>query len=537
MGEAGSAASSLVEIVPNFSEGRRTEVIEAILAALRVPGVRMLTWQADPDHNRLDATLVGSPEAVRRSAMAGAATAARLIDMDQHQGNHPRMGAVDVIPFLPVRGISMQECIDLARDVAREIGETLGIPVYAYDQAALVPERRSLADVRKGEYEGLKADVAKGERLPDFGPAQIGSAGAVAVGARKPLVAFNVYLDGTDEAAAKAVARAARESTGGLKNVRAIGFFVEERDCVTVSMNLVDVEATPIHRALELVRSEAARFGLHVTDTEIVGMAPELALIGAAGHYLQLKGFDPDEQVLERVLAAGADEAEPVAVPPGPPEPAAIQPAPASVSGETVGGFLDGLASAEPTPGGGTAAALTGAAGAALVAMVARLTAGKKGFEPLEGRMREIEQAAEDAREAFARLADRDAEAFDQVMRAFRMPKETDQQKAARHEAIQRGLTGAAQVPLETARAAVGLMEAAREVTAQGNPSAASDGAAAAELLAAACRAAVRNVQINAASITDEWLKGGLASDASSLLARADELLAATGEAFASRLP
>ena len=262
MSAESSGRNPLVEIVPNFSEGRRQDVIDAILAASRVPGVRMLTWQADPDHNRLDASLVGSPEAVRRSALAAAAKAAELIDMDQQRGSHPRMGAVDVIPFLPIRDLSMEDCVALARDVGKEIADSLGLPVYLYDQAALLPERSSLAVVRKGEYEGLKADVAEGKRLPDYGPHEIGKAGAVAVGARKPLIAFNVYLNGADEDAAKQIARAVRESTGGLKNVRSIGFFVEERGAVTVSMNLVDTDATPIYRALELVKLEASRFGL-----------------------------------------------------------------------------------------------------------------------------------------------------------------------------------------------------------------------------------------------------------------------------------
>src|SRR5262249_21448920 len=208
------------EIVPNFSEGRRQDVIDAILAALRVPGVRVLNTQWDPDHNRLDASLVGSPDAVRASALAATKVAAELIDMDAHQGNHPRMGAADVIPFLPIRDVTMDDCVALARDVAREIGQQLGIPVYCYDRAALSPARRRLAEVGRGEYEGLKADVAAGRRLPDFGPHEIGRAGAVAVGARKPLVAFNVYLAGRDEEQAKAIARRVRESSGGLTNVR-----------------------------------------------------------------------------------------------------------------------------------------------------------------------------------------------------------------------------------------------------------------------------------------------------------------------------
>ena len=518
MSAEASGRTPLVEIVPNFSEGRRQDVIDAILAACRVPGVRMLTWQADPDHNRLDASLVGSPEAVRRSALAAAAKGAELIDMDQQRGSHPRMGAVDVIPFLPIRDISMEDCVALARDVGKEIADSLGLPVYLYDQAALLPERSSLAVVRKGEYEGLKADVAEGKRLPDYGPHEIGKAGAVAVGARKPLVAFNVYLDGADEDAAKQIARAVRESTGGLKNVRSIGFFVEERGVVTVSMNLVDTDATPIYRALELVKLEASRFGLSVTDTEIVGMAQEAALTETAAFYLQLKGFESDEQILERVLASGTQDEEQAE----------------GFAGRTVAGFLDALASSAPTPGGGTAAAVTGAAGAALVAMVARLTLG--GLEAVEGRMREIVAAADEGRASLLQLADRDAQSFDAVMAAFKMPKDTDELKAERSHVIQRTMTGAAEVPLETARAALSLMELAHEVTEKGNPASASDGAAAAELLAAACRAAVRNVEINAGSIKDPAAASALSGEGNDLVRRADELRDATVAAFRATL-
>ncbi len=499
---------ALVEIVPNFSEGRRAEVIDAILAALRVPGVRMLTWQADPDHNRLDASLVGPADAVRRSALAGTAAAAELIDMELHRGNHPRMGATDVIPFLPVRGISMEECAELARDVAREIGDRMGIPVYCYGEAALLPERRSLADVRRGEYEAIRDDVAEGRRLPDFGPAHVGSAGAVAVGARKPLVAFNVYFAGGDEAAVRAVARNVRESSGGLRNVRAIGFRMEDRGRVTVSMNLVDVDATPLPRALELVRAEAARHGLTVLDTEIVGMVPERALIDAAGFYLQLEGFDPQEQILERVLASdpeGSDQ-------------------PRSFADDPVAGFLDRLAASTPTPGGGTAAAMAGAAGAALVAMVARVTGGKGGFETVRPWTEAIAAAADDGRRRFLHLADRDAAAFDAVMDAYGLSRSTDERVAARREAIQAALIDAAAVPLETARLAVELLGAAEELARIGNPNLRSDIATAGELLAAACRAAAWNVEANAGSIHDEETAASLRAEVLELVGRACEM-------------
>jgi glutamate formiminotransferase len=300
--ETGTGTRPVMGVVPNFSEGRRREVIDEIVAALRVPGAALVNVQWDAEHNRLDTTLLGPPAAVRASAVAGAAAAVRLIDMTRHHGGHPRMGAVDVIPFMPVRDVTMEECVAMARDVGRELAETLGLPVYLYDRAALVPERQSLAVVRKGEYEGLRDAVAAGERLPDLGPHEIGRAGAVAVGARKPLVAFNVYLSGRDEAAAKEIARAMRESSGGLPAVRAIGFDVPDRDCVTVSMNLVDHEVTSPRRAFDALVELAAPRGMEVLSSEIVGLVPAAALGPGDVEHLRLEGFDPDEQILERLL-------------------------------------------------------------------------------------------------------------------------------------------------------------------------------------------------------------------------------------------
>jgi glutamate formiminotransferase len=299
-------ASPLLAVVPNFSEGRRPDVIEAIVAALRVQGARLVYRQADPDHNRLDTTVLGDADAVRRSAMAGAAVAIELIDMDEQRGSHPRMGAVDVIPFMPVRDVSMDEVVELARGFGKELAETLDIPVYLYDRAAVSPERVSLADVRRGEYEGLRDAVARGERLPDFGPHRIGRAGAVAVGARKPLVAFNVYLDGTDEAAAKGIAKTIRESSGGLPALRAIGFAVPERGgIVTVSMNLVDHEVTGLRTAFDAVEREAAARGMHVTTSEIVGLVPASAIDDGDVADLKLEGFDANAQILERLANDG----------------------------------------------------------------------------------------------------------------------------------------------------------------------------------------------------------------------------------------
>jgi glutamate formiminotransferase len=298
---------ALVVCVPNFSEGRRAEVIDAICDALgSVPGARLVHRQADPEHHRLDTTVVGPPDAVRRAALAGAAEAIARIDLREHSGGHPRMGAADVIPFVPLANITMDEVVELARDFGRELAETLHVPVYLYDRAALVPERASLAEVRRGGFEGLREAVARGERLPDLGPHELGPAGATAVGARKPLVAFNVYLRGSVEDA-KDIARAVRASGGGLPAVRAIAFEVPERGGVTVSMNLVDVEVTGVRTAFDAVAAAAGERGMTVISSEIVGLVPRAALAPGDAEHVRLEGFDPRTQVLEELIGSGGD--------------------------------------------------------------------------------------------------------------------------------------------------------------------------------------------------------------------------------------
>jgi glutamate formiminotransferase len=300
--------SDVYGVVPNFSEGRRRDVIDAIVRALRTPGARVVHAEADPDHNRLDTTVLGDAEAVRASAMAAATVAVETIDMTRHTGGHPRMGAVDVIPFMPVRGVTMHDCVDLARAFGKELAESLHLPVYLYDRAALSPERVSLAEVRRGEFEGLRAAVAVGERLPDFGPHEIGSAGATAVGARAPLIAFNVYLAGGDESSAKEIAREVRESSGGLPAVRAIGFSVPDHGRVTVSMNLVDHAVTGLRTAFDAVAAGAGARGMRVLDSEIVGLVPEAAIGPGDVDHINLAGFDPATQVLERLLETAEED-------------------------------------------------------------------------------------------------------------------------------------------------------------------------------------------------------------------------------------
>ena len=292
----------IVECVPNFSDGRLKDVIDQIAEAIAsVPGAYVLDVQSDADHNRTVVTFVGAPGAVEEAAFRGIEKAAELIDMDLHRGEHPRMGAADVVPFVPIKNVTMEDCVAIARKVGEWVGRELDIPVYLYEEAATRPERRNLADVRRGEYEGIKAEITtRPEREPDFGPRQLGKAGATAIGARPPLIAFNVYLGTDDVEIAKAIARAVRHSSGGLRYVKALGLLVKGR--AQVSMNLTDYRHTPVHRVVEMIRREAERYGVAVVESELIGLIPNEALAEAAKFYLQLGGFS-SHQILENRLA------------------------------------------------------------------------------------------------------------------------------------------------------------------------------------------------------------------------------------------
>lgn len=291
----------MIECIPNFSEGRRPEVVDAIAAAISaVPEATLLDQTLDADHNRSVITFAGPPEAVAEAAFQAVRRAAELIDMTQHSGQHPRVGATDVLPFVPLGGATLDQCVALARSVGQRIGDELGIPVYLYEAAATRPERAALPNLRKGEYEGLRHTIAtEPARAPDFGPAQLGTAGATIVGARQPLIAYNIYLNTADVEVAKRIAKAVRGSSGGLRGVRALGMLVEGR--AQVSMNLVDFRTTPIHRVVEMVAREAAAYGVLVAESELIGLIPEDALLDAARFYLRLHGMK-DEQILERRL-------------------------------------------------------------------------------------------------------------------------------------------------------------------------------------------------------------------------------------------
>lgn len=464
----------IVECIPNFSEGRRPEVVDAIVAAIQeVKGISLLDRSSDADHNRSVITFVGAPSAVEEAAFRGISKAAELIDMTKHNGEHPRMGAADVVPFVPISEVSMADCVQMAQRVGRRVGDELGIPVYLYEEAATRTGRRNLEDVRRGEYEGIRASIGSDpKRKPDYGPAMLGKAGAVAIGARQPLIAYNVYLNTNDVEIAKHIATAVRHSSGGLRFVKAAGFLVDGK--AQVSMNLTNFHKTPVARVVELIRREAAQYGVAITHTELVGLIPQEALEDAAAWYLQLPHFDR-YQVLERRM----------------------QTATSGGSNE----FLEALASAAPTPGGGSAAAHAGALAAALVAMVGRLTLGKKKYADVEPQMSELVQRADALRGEFVDAVEKDTAAFGAVMAAMKLPKETEKEKKAREAALEKATLEAARQPLAVARLAQKCLRLAREAARLGNTNAISDAGTAAALARASLAGAGLNVRINVHSL------------------------------------
>lgn len=466
----------LVECVPNFSEGRRREVVEELIQVVAgVAGVTLLDSEMDPDHNRSVMTFAGEPEPVIEAAFRVAARAAERIDLNHHSGQHPRMGATDVIPLVPIDGLTLDDCAGFARALGKRMGEELGIPVFLYESAASRPDRVSLADVRRGEFEGLRERIgADPARVPDFGPSRIHpTAGATAVGARRFLVAFNANLNTGDVRVAKAIASAIREQSGGLKNVRALGFSIEGGRRAQVSMNLVNTEATPIHRVLALVRDEAARRGAMISGCEVVGLIPEAAMLDAAEHVLQLENFRRD-QVLELRLGK-------------PPLTEAV----------TLNGLMEQIAAPTPTPGGGTVSAVVGAIATSLATMVANLTLGKKKYAASESSLRALKQKAATLRGTLLGLARRDSEAFDAVLAARRLPQGTAEQDAERIARIAAAELEAARVPLATARACAEVVALAAQAAREGNPNAVTDAGVAGLLAQAGAEGALLNVEIN----------------------------------------
>ena len=491
----------LIECIPNFSEARRPEIIDQIAAAITsVEGARLLDRSSDLDHNRTVLTFAGSPFAVEEAAFRAIKTAAELIDLNNHTGEHPRIGATDVCPFVPLSDATIEECVAIAKRLGQRVGNELGIPIFLYEAAATRPERVNLENIRKGQYEGLKAEIESNpERTPDFGPAKLGTAGATVIGARNPLIAFNVYLTTSDVEVAKKIAKAIRQSSGGFRYVKGLGMLVEGR--AQVSMNLTNFHETPIARVVEMIRREAQRYGVVIHHSELVGLIPQEALTDAAVWYMQLDQFDKS-QILESRLYESRE----------------------SFPADSGPSFLEELAAPTPTPGGGSAAAYAGAMGAGLVAMVAALTIGKKKYIDVEAEMQAVRVVAEKLRKELTQAVDDDASAFEALMGTFKLPKETEEEKTARNAAIVGATLNAANIPLHVAEDVIKVMELALKCVKKGNANAISDAMSGFALSRAALTAAGYNVQININSLEDKSLGEKMLSELKVYETKADEL-------------
>lgn len=475
----------LVECIPNFSEARRPEVIDDIVGAISgVDGVYLLDRSSDLDHNRTVLTYAGPPELVEEAAFRAIKLAGSLIDLDKHTGEHPRIGATDVVPFVPLAGVAMAECVEMARRLGDRVGRELQIPVYLYEMAASRPDRINLENLRRGQYEGLKSEIETDpDRKPDFGPTKLGPAGATVIGARNPLIAFNVYLTTPEVEVAKKIARAIRQSSGGMRYVKALGLLVEGRG--QVSINLTNFRESPIGRVVELIRREASRYGVGIHHTEIVGLVPQEALVDAAVWYTQLDQFRSNQVLEARLYEAGATTA------------------PESPAGDSTLSFIEQVAAATAAPGGGASAAYAGALGAGLVEMVSGLTLGKKKYASVEAEMQAVRIQAAKLRAELSHGVDDDTAAFEAVLGAYKLPKETGPEQQARQAAVQVAMLTAAHVPLHAAASAVKVMQLAEKCARDGNLNAISDAMTAAQLAHAAVTSAGYNVRINLKSVED----------------------------------
>jgi len=496
--------NKIIECVPNFSEGRRREVIDSLAASLTGPsGVALLDREMDAAHNRCVISVAGDPEAVAAGVIEAVGKAAELIDLRQHTGEHPRMGAADVIPFVPISNTTIEECVELSVRVAQTIAERYSIPVYLYDQSARIPARQDLAYVRKGQFEGIREEIRTDPaRKPDFGPCEVHpSAGATAVGARFPLIAYNIYLRTADVKIAQEIARAIRFSSGGLRYLKALGFEIKERGQAQVSMNLTNYEATPIFRVFDLVTREAERYGVTVAASEIVGLIPQRALDSSAEYYLRLENFSRN-QILENRLAE------------------TLKPEPG------IEAFIAGVANTSPLlPGGGSVAARAGSLAAALGEMMSGLTEGRKKFEPVDARVRGIHARLTQCRDELRILVEEDAAAFQLLYETVKLPKETDEQRAARNEAVEKATRTATETPMRTGRTAAEVLEHIRVLVEIGNQNARSDAATGAQLAFASLKAAQYNVLTNIPGLKDRAFAESCRKGITELVQRSEKVL------------
>lgn len=550
-------SKQIVECVPNFSEGRDLEVIKQITNQIEsVEGVKLLDVDPGEATNRTVVTFVGEPENVVEAAFKAVAKAAELIDMRHHHGAHPRMGATDVLPIVPVSGITLEECAEIARKLAKRIADELSVPCYCYEAAALKPERKNLAICRKGEYEGLAERMNDEKEAPDFGARpfdeQVARTGCTAVGARDFLIAVNYNLNSTSTRRANAIAFYVREKgrpvregnpitgkkkldengkvvmqPGTLKGTKAIGWFIDEYGIAQVSMNITNINVTPLHKAFDEVCRCAQNRGLRVTGTEIVGLIPERTLLEAGKYFLEkqhrsagipkedilkiaiksmgledLRPFKPEEKVVEYLLEADKKQNKLVDL--------------------TVKGFADETARESPAPGGGSVSAYMGALGASLGTMVANLSSHKPGWDDRWDEFAKWAERGMEIQEELLHLVDEDTEAFNRIMAAFGMPKKTDEEKALRSEAIQQATLFATEVPLETMKASSRVFELCRQMVAEGNPNSVSDAGVGALAARAAVLGAGMNVKINAASLKDRTKADALIAEADKLIEKAN---------------
>ena len=474
--------STLVECVPNFSEGRDRAKVDAIVEAMKLDGVYLLDREMDADHNRCVITLVGEREPIQEAAIRGVGKAAELIDLNTHQGAHPRMGAADVVPFIPIEGVTIEDCVAMARHVGEQIWQRHQIPVYLYEAAATIPERQNLESIRRGQFEGIRAEIATiPARKPDFGDLRVHpTAGATVVGARKFLIAYNMFLNTPDVEIAKKVAKAVRFSSGGMRFVKGAGFLV--RGLAQVSMNLTHFEQTPIHRVFELVKREAARYGVIPVSSEIVGLIPKKALEQAAEWFLQIENFD-SSLILENRLSA-------------------VMGGKLAIGGLRAGvePFVEQLAAPTATPGGGSAAAASGAMAAGLATMVASMSRGKKAYVQHERELSEAIGRLSQLREELKAAIDADADSYNAVMNAYK----TDKSSAEGDGLIDTALKQATSVPLSVAERAKEVAEIADKLKPITNPNMKSDLTTASALARAAIEGALANVDINLESLKDQ---------------------------------
>ncbi|MBN2632307.1 MAG: glutamate formimidoyltransferase [Bacteroidales bacterium] len=527
----------ILECVPNFSEGRDMSVINQITQAIEaVEGVKLLDVDPGKDTNRTVVTFVGDPDAVCEAAFMAVQKASELIDMSEHHGAHPRMGATDVCPFVPVSGITMEETVVYARKVAERIGSELNIPVYCYENAAFSDQRKNLADCRAGEYEGLGKKLSDPEWKPDFGPASVNTrAGATAVGARDFLVAFNINLNTTSLRRANAIAFDVREKgrkvrdengvetsfPGTLKNVKAIGWYIEEYGIAQISMNLTNISVTPVHEAFDEVCRKAGARGVRVTGSELVGLIPLKSLLDAGRHYLSLQkrsaGVPDSELVKIAVRSLGLNDIRPFK-----PEEKIIELVMEEnnnkkLADKDLKSFMELTASELPAPGGGSVSAYMGALGTALGTMVANLSAHKRGWDDRWKEFSDWAEKGKTIQNLLLGLVDEDTLAFNRILEAFRLPKSTIEDKESRHEAIQEATRFAVMVPFRIMETAYEAFPLIREMVMKGNPSSVTDAAVGALAIRSCIRGAFLNVRINIAGLDDKIFAGEIVKKGSDL--------------------